>query len=33
MKVKNWMSREVVTLSPEATIQEAIELMRKHSIR
>ncbi len=33
MKVKNWMSRDVVTISPEATLQDAIGLMKKHSIR
>lgn len=27
------MSKKVVTISPEAGLQEAIELMRKHSIR
>ena len=33
MKVKNWMSRPPVTISPDASIPEAIQLMRKHSIR
>jgi len=33
MKVKNWMSRDVVTISPEATLQDAIGLMKKHSVR
>ena len=33
MKVKTWMSRDVVTISPEATLQDAIGLMKKHSIR
>lgn len=33
MKVKNWMAKNVVTIDPDATVQEAIELMHRHSIR
>jgi len=33
MKVKNWMITEVVVVSPEDTIEKAIQLMKKHSIR
>jgi acetoin utilization protein AcuB len=33
MKVKNWMVTEVITASPEDTVEEAIQLMRRFSIR
>ena len=33
MKVKNWMTKKVITIDPEAKLQEAIALMRRHSIR
>jgi len=33
MKVKDWMIRDVITASPEQTVEEAIQLMKKHSIR
>jgi len=33
MKVKDWMIKEVVTASPENTVEEALQLMKKHSIR
>ena len=33
MKDKNWMITEVITASPENTVEEAIQLMKKHSIR
>ncbi len=33
MKVKNWMIREVITISPEKTIEDALQLMKIHSIR
>ncbi len=33
MKVKHWMVKEVVTVSPEATLEEAIQLMKRHAIR
>lgn len=33
MKVKNWMITEVITLSPENTVEEAFQLMKIHSIR
>ena len=33
MKIKNWMVKNVITISPEASIADAIELMHKHSIR
>lgn len=31
--VKNWMAREVITVTPETTLAEAEELMLKHGIR
>ncbi|MFN8455491.1 MAG: CBS domain-containing protein [Anaerolineae bacterium] len=31
--VKNWMTREVVTVTPETTLSEAEELMLEHGIR
>lgn len=31
--VKNWMTREVVTVTPETTLAEAEELMLKYGIR
>ncbi|MGB9711811.1 MAG: CBS and ACT domain-containing protein [Dissulfurimicrobium sp.] len=33
MKVKNWMTKNVVTIQPEASLHEALELMSRHSIR
>lgn len=33
MKVGEWMERELVTIDRKTTIQEAISLMKKHSIR
>ncbi|HID98405.1 MAG TPA: CBS domain-containing protein [Thermodesulfobacteriaceae bacterium] len=33
MKVKNWMVRDLITIGPDATIMEAMELMHRHSIR
>ncbi len=33
MKVKNWMAKDVVTIDPDAKLQEAIELMHNNSIR
>ena len=33
MKVKHWMNKNVVTISPDAGLKEAIEIMHHHSIR
>jgi acetoin utilization protein AcuB len=33
MKVKNWMITEVITASPEDTVEDAIQIMRRFSIR
>lgn len=33
MKVKNWMITEVIMVSPQDTIEKAIQLMKNHSIR
>ncbi|MEJ2688424.1 MAG: CBS domain-containing protein [Deltaproteobacteria bacterium] len=33
MKVKNWIKREPVTIHRTAKLQDALELMKKHSIR
>ena len=33
MKVKNWMVTDVITVSPENTVEDAIQLMKKHYIR
>ncbi len=33
MRIKHWMIKDVVTVSPEATVEDAIQLMKKHSIR
>jgi acetoin utilization protein AcuB len=33
MKVKDWMTREVVTVSPEMSVKEAFLLMKKHHFR
>lgn len=33
MKVKNWMNKNVVTISPDAGLRDAIEIMHHHSIR
>ena len=33
MKVKNWMTKDPVTIDSKASLNEALELMRRHSIR
>jgi len=33
MLVKNWMSKEVVTVHVNDTMQDAVKLLRKHGIR
>jgi acetoin utilization protein AcuB len=33
MKVKNWMAKDVITISPQNSISEAVKLMHLHSIR
>lgn len=33
MKVRSWMVTEVITASPEDTVEEAIQMMRRFSIR
>jgi len=33
VKVKNWMIKKVITINKRATVQEALKLMKKHSIR
>jgi len=33
VKVKNWMNKNVVTISPDADLRNAIEIMHRHSIR
>ncbi|AEH45223.1 CBS domain containing protein [Thermodesulfatator indicus DSM 15286] len=33
MRIKHWMIKDVITISPEATVEEALQLMKKHSIR
>ncbi len=33
MKVKNWIKRELVTIKRTALLQDAVQLMKKHSIR
>ncbi|MFN3505365.1 MAG: CBS domain-containing protein [Caldimicrobium sp.] len=33
MKVKNWMIKELITVSPNQTVEEALQLMKIHSIR
>ncbi len=33
MRIKHWMIKDVITISPEATVEDAIQLMKKHSIR
>jgi len=33
VKVKNWMNKNVVTISPDAGLRDAIEIMHHHSIR
>ena len=33
MRIKHWMIKDVVTISPETTVEDAIQLMKKHSIR
>jgi len=33
LRIKHWMIKDVVTISPQATVEEAVQLMKKHSIR
>jgi acetoin utilization protein AcuB len=33
MKVKNWMAKDIITISPQASIGAAVKLMHQHSIR
>ena len=33
MKIKNWVTREVITISPEASVKEAFGLMKSMGIR
>ena len=33
MKVKGWMNKNVITISPDAGLRDAIEIMHHHSIR
>lgn len=33
MKVGNWMEKKLITIDKETTIQDAVSLMKKHSIR
>jgi len=33
VKVKNWMNRNIITISPDAGLKDAIEIMHHHSIR
>lgn len=33
MKVKNWMAKDIITIGPRASIDEAVKLMHQHSIR
>ena len=33
MKVKNWVTREVITISPEASVKQAFGLMKSLGIR
>ena len=33
MKVKNWMAKDIITISPQASISSAVKLMHQHSIR
>ncbi|MBX6422720.1 CBS domain-containing protein [Thermosulfurimonas sp. F29] len=33
MKVKHWMVKEVITVSPEESLEEAVRLMERHAIR
>lgn len=33
MKVKDWMTPQVVTITPEASVKEAFLLMKKHHFR
>ncbi len=33
MKVKNWMITEVITITPDKTVEDALQLMKLHSIR
>lgn len=33
MKVKNWMIRELITITPDRTVEDALQLMKMHSIR
>ncbi|MEJ2033400.1 MAG: CBS domain-containing protein, partial [Deltaproteobacteria bacterium] len=33
MKVKNWIKKEPITIARTALIQDAVHLMKEHSIR
>ena len=33
MKIKNWVTKEVITISPEASVKEAFGLMKSMGIR
>jgi len=33
MKVKNWMTKDPLTIDRDALLQEAVQIMKKHSIR
>jgi len=33
MKVKNWMAKDIITISPQDSISAAVKLMHQHSIR
>jgi len=33
VKVKNWMNKNIITISPDAGLKDAIEIMHHHSIR
>lgn len=33
MKVKNWMISELITITPDQTVEDALQLMKMHSIR
>lgn len=33
MKVKNWMIKDIITITPDKTVEDALQLMKLHSIR
>ncbi len=33
LRIKHWMIKDVITISPENTVEDAFQLMKKHSIR